>query len=263
MFCDKCGAQLADTAKFCNKCGNTIKKAEENIKAPVQEVYTDSMTSGKKKQPVRMNKKIMAIVAIVAIVGIVIIAIGEYRPYVESNHMTFICESSDGTAQLKDIDISEFEGGNVVIPSEVRKGLRKYKVTEIAGAFWECNELISVTIPDSVTSINRVAFQDCENLSTIIIPSSVTSIGEYAFNSCGKLANVTISEGVISIGKFAFASCDSLTNITIPKSVKSIGEGAFAGCRNLTSVTILGDDVKVDVDAFEDCSSQLSVTFPD
>ena len=26
MFCDKCGTQLVDTASFCNKCGNAVKK---------------------------------------------------------------------------------------------------------------------------------------------------------------------------------------------------------------------------------------------
>ncbi|MBQ2526610.1 MAG: leucine-rich repeat protein, partial [Bacteroidales bacterium] len=67
-------------------------------------------------------------------------------------------------------------------------------------AFRWCGDLISVTIPESVTSIGNDAFYDCENLASITIPEGVTSIGDGAFRGCKSLTSITIPEGVMSIG---------------------------------------------------------------
>ena len=100
------------------------------------------------------------------------------------------------------------------------------------GAFRH-NNLTSVTIPNSVTSIDG-AFQ-YNQLTNVTIPGSVTSIGGYAFNN-NQLTSVEIGNGVTSIGKYAFKS-NQLTSITIPSSVTSIGEFAFYE-NQLTSVVI-------------------------
>jgi hypothetical protein len=93
-------------------------------------------------------------------------------------------------------------------------------------------------IPSSVTSIERDAFYECENLTSVTIPSSVTSIGVYAFYKCSSLTSVTIPSSVTSIGAYAFSQCSSLTSVIIPPSVTSIGRNAFAYNDNLTSVTL-------------------------
>ena len=95
----------------------------------------------------------------------------------------------------------------------------------------------STIIPNSVTSIGRLAFARC-TLTSITIPNSVTSIGYEAFRGCGALSSVTIPDSVTSIGNGAFAGCNKLTSVTIPDSVTSIGNEAFRGCNKLTSVTI-------------------------
>ena len=59
------------------------------------------------------------------------------------------------------------------------------------GAFCGCSGLISITIPDSVTSIDNYAFYNCRSLTSITIPSSVTEIGAYAFYGCSGLTSVT------------------------------------------------------------------------
>ncbi|MDD4212874.1 MAG: leucine-rich repeat protein [Bacilli bacterium] len=93
----------------------------------------------------------------------------------------------------------------------------------------------------AVTSIGASAFIDQMGYSKVIsihIPDSVTSIGEKAFYGRIKLESVTIPEGVLSIGKSAFSGCTSLTNVVIPQSVISIGEGAFSGCSSLIEITL-------------------------
>lgn len=52
------------------------------------------------------------------------------------------------------------------------------------------DDVKSVEIPDSVTSIGNAAFGGCKNLTSVTIPDSVTSIGDYAFNYCTSLTSI-------------------------------------------------------------------------
>jgi len=111
---------------------------------------------------------------------------------------------------------------------------KQYKVTSIAPeAFYSCDDLETVVIPDSVTSISSSAFENCSSLTSVVIPDSVTSIGSYAFYDCDSLTSVTIGNGVTSIGSYAFRYCSSLTSVEFKNpsnwkaGSKSISEDAL------------------------------------
>ena len=57
-------------------------------------------------------------------------------------------------------------------------------------AFEDCTGLISITIPNSVTTIGYDAFAGCTNLTSIEIPNTVTSIGSQVFRGCSSLTSV-------------------------------------------------------------------------
>ena len=101
----------------------------------------------------------------------------------------------------------------------------------VDGAFRDCTNLISVTIPNSVTTIGEYAFEGCIGLTSIIIPDGVTIIGGSAFEDCSGLTSVTLGKGLTRIGWDAFENCSSLTSITIPENVIEIEEEAFRGCK--------------------------------
>ena len=124
--------------------------------------------------------------------------------------------------------------------------------TIAGGAFYGCETLARITIPDSVTSIGGSAFSGCTALESITIPDSVTSIGGGAFYWCLSLKSITIPDSVISIGDGAFYGCVELTSVVIPNSVTSVDMETFGGCTSLTSVTIPNSVTSIAEDAFYD-----------
>ena len=129
-------------------------------------------------------------------------------------------------------------------------------------AFAYCSGLVSMTIPDSVTSIGNNAYYDCPLLTTVTLPNSLTSIGPSAFSWCIRLTSVIIPNTISSIPDGLFYNCLSLSSVTIPNSLTSIGSNAFGYCRKLTSVTIPNTVTSIGYGAFYNCSSLGSVTIP-
>lgn len=107
-----------------------------------------------------------------------------------------------------------------------------------SGVFWKCKKLTNVVLSSNLTSIESWTFYQCDTLSNIIIPDSVTLIGSSAFAYCNKLKTVQMGKGVNTIGDKAFYECNSLISIEIPNSVESIGSEAFWNCYNLARIDI-------------------------
>ena len=121
-------------------------------------------------------------------------------------------------------------------------------------AFWWCDSLTNINIPNSVTNIGYEAFECCRSLTNINIPNSVTYIGYNAFSDCRSLTNINIPNSVTNIGNGAFSKCELLTNINIPNSVTNIGDSAFEGCHSLTSINIPNGVKNIRNGTFGGCS---------
>lgn len=117
-------------------------------------------------------------------------------------------------------------------------------------AFYEFKNLKEITIPDSVTTIGHGAFSNCENLHEVSIPDSVTSIGDTAFHGCSNLKNVRLSNNLESIGEYAFQYCTQLNNIQLPEKLKSIGMSAFRRCYNINIILSANNQANYHKEAF-------------
>ena len=151
--------------------------------------------------------------------------------------------------------------GNLTIPNSVTN-YSTYPVTSIGDhAFYGCNGLTSVTIPNTVTTIGDYAFYGCDGLTSVTISNTVTTIGDYAFSGCSGLTSITIPNTVTTIGDYAFRNCSGLTSITIPNSVTSIGNHAFDGCNSIVSIIIPNSVVSIGSNAFSNCTNLTTVYF--
>lgn len=176
--------------------------------------------------------------------------------------LRYVLDSDTKTATL----LPKMEGkysGDIIIPEKVKgnDGV-EYVVTSLGNSFYGCSSLTSITIPSSVTSLDRLCFSGCSSLSSINIPSSVTSLGRSCFSGCSSLTSITIPSSVISLGEYCFDSCSGLTSVSIPSSVTSLGECCFYGCSRLSSVTIPSSVTLLGRSCFSACTGLTSITIP-
>lgn len=100
------------------------------------------------------------------------------------------------------------------------------------GAFFDCNNLMNIDLPEKVRLVERSAFSNT-GISAMNWPKNATSIPDGAFVYTN-LKEFTVPEGVTEINLQAFYGCTDLIKISIPRSVTYIGSDVFANCRNLT-----------------------------
>ena len=160
---------------------------------------------------------------------------------VNYDNVTWTLDSSGSlTIQGSGEMLGFFNANNICFDSsKVTSITIDFGVTNISGgAFSNCVNLESVSIPASAKSIGSYAFENCCNLESISIPNSVARIGDAAFRNCIKLSTLSLPEGVEYLGWRAFGECPNLKSISIPSSMKEIDHEAFWGCDSLAEVHI-------------------------
>lgn len=132
-------------------------------------------------------------------------------------------------------------------------------VVDIAeNAFYLCEMLEAITIPDSIRVIGKNAFYGSA-IKQITFPELVDEVEESTFENCDALEKVTLC-GVKQIKKNAFKGCTNLKTITFPV-LEDVFPDAFSDCYNLESVVFPDSFITVWENAFESCYSLKEVIF--
>lgn len=128
--------------------------------------------------------------------------------------------------------------GNIIIPNEIKKGDNSYKVISIGnGAFKECTEVLSVVLPDTITSISDFAFEGCTKLKSINLPQSIISIGQWAFIHCENIESLEFPDKIEIINGYTCEGCLKLSKVSLPKNLKKVESGAFRNCPKLKALS--------------------------
>lgn len=102
---------------------------------------------------------------------------------------------------------NDYNSNTIEIPSSVTYNNVTYQVISIGSCAFIGSKATTITIPNTVTTIQSSAFEECSNLQSLAIPSSVTSIGGEAFKNCSSMESLTIPSSVTTIGDYAFRGC--------------------------------------------------------
>ena len=130
-------------------------------------------------------------------------------------------------------------------------------------AFWQCKLLEEINIPDGVTYLGVSAFRDCASLTSLKLPSGITSIENWTFDNCSSLKSIEIPNGVTSVGYESFYNCSSLASVKIPDTVVSIEGNAFRNCKSLTEIEIPYSVGNMGSWSLWGCSSLKLIILPD
>lgn len=120
--------------------------------------------------------------------------------------------------------------------------------------------LVSVILPNSLTSIGQSAFYLNENIKTIYIGNLITNIGAESFKGCYGLTTVTMGNSVTTIQAEAFNYCYLLKDITLSENITYIGEQAFR--QSLIEKVVFPNSMTTITDGFRECNSLKEVTLP-
>lgn len=166
--------------------------------------------------------------------------------------------SFTGAPKLKSFTVDEankkFIAVNGILYSKDKKELVQYPFAK---------EGTSFAVPAGTEVIGAVAFYGCNKLVKITLPDSVKEIGASAFAGTG-ISTFAIPDGVKEIGFNAFSMCDALTEITIPGTVSVINMFAFDNCTSLKKVNFLGSEAqwkKVRIDSYNSGLEAAEVSF--
>lgn len=171
--------------------------------------------------------------------------------------------------------------GDIIIPETVTYRNRQFTVISLLEGAFAHDTIQSLTIPNTITKIQRKAFEDgdialqknCTIYKIIIADGeNILDIELNAFEKmktaevyCGRnltetyaqlfpprfIKKVTLGGSVTTIGDYAFNECWSIDTITISNSTTIIGNSAFSHCSNLRSIEIPNSVTTIGKAAFQ------------
>ena len=133
-----------------------------------------------------------------------------------------------------------------------------------ASAFYGCNGLVSLIIPEGVQYIYDQAFQNCQYLEKVVLPTTLIQVYNYGFNNCIRLSDVNFEEALslLRLDYQSFSDCDSLVEVTLPDNFDFLGMYALAWCNKLERVNFNNKIRTIDCYCLESCYKLKELVIP-
>ena len=160
---------------------------------------------------------------------------------------------------VKKISVYAFQGTS----PKLREVTIGEGVENIESFAFQQSKVESISISDSVTSIERLSFYKCPNLETLKLPSGLNTMVTYLIWDCESLSSLQIPASVQSIEESAVAKCPGLSSVEmLAIQMNSMAKGAFSGISPDLVVTVTNDAIKNMVVASGINEAQVKVKEP-
>ena len=130
------------------------------------------------------------------------------------------------------------------------------------GAFSDLEEIVSVTVPETVNRIGRNAFRGCTGLKDVKLPNGITMIRRAAFAYCKSLSEVRLPRDLMYVDDELFQECTALRSVSLGENMWRIGRSAFSGCCELRELEIPEGVRRIESSAFSGCDSFRRLNIP-
>lgn len=143
----------------------------------------------------------------------------------------------------------------------------KFRANTNITSFNELKYFTRLTGINGGTSNSSGAFYNCTNLKSVILPNSVTALNGYSFSSCTSLESINLHQSITAIQTNAFFYDDNLSGeIYLPK-LATLGLNAFTKTgitkvKNLGSIKNLGGNAAASYGTFGNCPNLTEITLP-
>ena len=156
-----------------------------------------------------------------------------FKAGVDLNKYKDTCDTMKIPARVTSINEKAFyTSPESTIPSFIKKltFAEGSNCSTIGGyAFYKCQSLTDVKLPNNLKTIHSFVFNDCTSLKTINLPQSLTSLDDYSFMRTGLIsADLSNCVNLTSIGSYSFSENQSLTSVILPRKLNYIGGYAFS-----------------------------------
>ncbi|MBE6875594.1 MAG: leucine-rich repeat domain-containing protein [Ruminococcus sp.] len=105
--------------------------------------------------------------------------------------------------------------------------------------------MTEITVPEEIKALGNECFLNCQQIVSVILPDGLTEIPYRGFKNCTSLNRIRIPETIVRIGEGAFSGCENLKELVLPENLESIGTYAFYGSERLMRFRLAGGVFKV------------------
>ncbi len=121
--------------------------------------------------------------------------------------------------------------------------------------------LREVTLPDSITKLEREVFAGCTALTSVSLPANLRDLPDRAFFGCTKLQTIVLPDTLQTMGEGCFADCTALTALSLPADVR-LSSYTFSGCTNLSDLTLPERITDIPVGMANGCAALAELALP-